>query len=106
MLNNTRDNKELEDDEVLDKIIFLQMELKEKEELLQACEDLNQTIIIMERKINNEQEDTRDLKLAPKRIEPETLRRSTLPGSKPIPLGQPKWVDTREILINVSIYFP
>ncbi|KEH17682.1 transmembrane protein, putative [Medicago truncatula] len=31
------------------------------------------------------------LKLAPEIIEPETLRRSTLPGSKPIPLGQPKW---------------
>jgi len=26
------------------------------------------------------------------RIEPETLRRSTLPSPKPIPLGQPKWV--------------
>jgi len=31
-------------------------------------------------------------KLAPERIELEILRRSTLSGSKPIPLGQPKWV--------------
>jgi len=30
--------------------------------------------------------------LAPERIEPETLRRSILPGSKPIPLSQLKWV--------------
>ncbi|RHN65676.1 hypothetical protein MtrunA17_Chr3g0082531 [Medicago truncatula] len=26
------------------------------------------------------------------RIEPKTLRRSTLPDPKPIPLSQPKWV--------------
>jgi len=43
-LNNTRDNKELEDGDVLDKINYLQMELKEKQELLQACEDMNQMI--------------------------------------------------------------
>jgi len=30
--------------------------------------------------------------LAPERIEHETLRRSTLPSLKPIPLGKPKWV--------------
>jgi len=30
--------------------------------------------------------------LAPERIDPETSRRSTLPGPKPIPPGQPKWV--------------
>jgi len=30
--------------------------------------------------------------LALERIEPETLRRSTLPGFNPISLGQPKWV--------------
>jgi len=30
--------------------------------------------------------------LTPEGIEPETLRRSTLPNPKPIPLGQPKWV--------------
>jgi hypothetical protein len=30
--------------------------------------------------------------LAPERIDPETLRRSTLPRPKPIPPGQPKWV--------------
>jgi len=37
--------------------------------------------------------------LAPERIEPETLRRSTLSGPKPIPLGQPKWVLFSMILI-------
>jgi hypothetical protein len=31
--------------------------------------------------------------LAPKRIELETLRRSTLTGHKSIPPGQPKWVN-------------
>jgi len=36
--------------------------------------------------------------LAPERIEPETLRRSTLPGSKAIPLGQPKWVKMMVLL--------
>jgi hypothetical protein len=30
--------------------------------------------------------------LAPERIEPETLRRSILPGPKPIPPEKPKWV--------------
>jgi hypothetical protein len=32
-------------------------------------------------------------KLAPEIIEPETLRRSTLPRPKSIPPGQPKWVN-------------
>jgi len=27
------------------------------------------------------------------RIEPEISRRSTLPDPKPIPIGQPKWVE-------------
>jgi hypothetical protein len=34
--------------------------------------------------------------LTPVRIEPETSRRSTLPGPKPIPLGQPKWVKKKD----------
>jgi len=38
-------------------------------------------------------------KLAPERIEPETLRRSTLPRPKPIPSGQPKWVGEKKKLM-------
>ena len=38
--------------------------------------------------------------MAPGRIEiePETLRRNTLPGSKLMPLCQPKWVDKQKTL--------
>ena len=32
--------------------------------------------------------------MTPERVELETLRRSTLPSTKPIPLGQAKWVKT------------
>jgi len=39
-------------------------------------------------------------KLTPKRIKLETLRRSTLPSPKPIPLGQPKWGSNWNILLN------
>jgi len=50
---------------------------------------------------------TNPLKLAPERIEPETLRRSILLRPKPIPLGQPKWVNRLVkltiILVRVAI---
>ncbi|MCI03353.1 kinase-like protein, partial [Trifolium medium] len=42
-------------------------------------------------------------KLAPERIELETLRRSTLSRPKPIPPDQPKWIPMETILLTLLL---
>jgi hypothetical protein len=54
-----KDFKDEEDDELLKKVDDLEMDLKEKEESLQDLHELNQTLIIYERKINDELQDAR-----------------------------------------------
>jgi hypothetical protein len=58
-LNLLKDFKDEEDDELLKKVDDLEMDLKEKEESLQDLHELNQTLIIYERKINDELQDAR-----------------------------------------------
>jgi predicted nuclease with TOPRIM domain len=48
-----------EDEELIEKLDALQKDLKEKEELLKDLEDLNQTLVVMGRKSNDELQDAR-----------------------------------------------
>jgi uncharacterized protein (DUF342 family) len=48
-----------EDEELIEKLDALQKDLKDKEELLQDLEELNQTLVVMERKSNDELQDAR-----------------------------------------------
>ncbi|PNX89037.1 hypothetical protein L195_g045154, partial [Trifolium pratense] len=48
-----------EDEELPEKLNALQMELKEKDELLQDLDEMNQTLIAMQRKSNDELQDAR-----------------------------------------------
>ena len=47
------------DEELIEKLDALQKDLKEKEELLEDLEDLNQTLVVMGRKSNDELQDAR-----------------------------------------------
>jgi hypothetical protein len=58
-LNLLKDFKDEEDDELLKKVDDLEMDLKEKEESLQDLHELNQTLVIHGRKINDELQDAR-----------------------------------------------
>ena len=51
--------EEVEDSEMKTKMEKIQKELEEKEEELDGLEDLNQTLIVQERKCNDELQDAR-----------------------------------------------